>query len=118
MARIIVAEDDEQISYLIEFRLEEAGHEVVLVQDGRMLLEELAARPADLLVVDVMMPRMDGFAALRELRERGDDTPVIVVSALTRAENRTTADGLGVAAYLPKPFQPDDLVEAIRHTLG
>ena len=105
-AKILVTDDEEDIREVVVDRLEHAGYQVEAAADGVECLDKLAAFAADLLVLDLRMPRMDGLTVLRTLRERGDAVPVLILSA--SSERNIAADTIaqGAAAYMLKPFEP------------
>jgi len=113
---VLVADDDPLIQMLMERSLGAAGYRVECVGDGERLLERLQGRRPDILVLDVFMPVVDGFEAMRRIR--ADETlkglPIVVVSALKRAADLEMARSLKVAAYVLKPFSPADLVRELR----
>lgn len=111
-ATIIAADDDELLQSLLEQKLSGAGYDVVLVSDGRTALERAARIRPQLIVLDAMMPIMDGFEALRRLKANPElaPIPVFMLTALRRDDDIVTALRLGAADYLSKPFNPDELV--------
>ncbi|HEY1855146.1 MAG TPA: response regulator [Solirubrobacterales bacterium] len=116
MARVLVADDSETILLLMRTRLELAGHVVATAADGQEVIEQVTADPAghpDVLLLDAMMPRKSGIDALRELRDAGVDTPVLIVSA---HQNPTDADAptdLEISGYVTKPIDFDHLLGEI-----
>ena len=88
-----------------------------IVHDGRAACEYAESSAYDAIILDVMMPRMDGFTALRRMRERGDKTPIMMLTA--RGETRDRIEGFdsGADDYLPKPFDPDELLARVRAML-
>jgi DNA-binding response OmpR family regulator len=115
MARILVADDSETILLLIRTRLELAGHEVVTAADGQEAVDALSGdRPApDLLLLDAMMPRKSGIDALRELRAAGVETPALIVSAHKEGADADGDGELGIAGFVTKPIDFDDLFRRI-----
>ena len=117
---IIVAEDDEDILDLITLLLERRGYEIARAADGQEALGLVSLRPPDLAVLDVRMPKVNGFEVSRRIRE-GDDTrdvPVILLTAL--AYERDVAQGfdMGATDYIKKPFSPQELVARVDTILG
>ena len=108
--KILLADDEVSIQKLISGLLEDEGHECVCVEDGTDALEAFENASFDLVILDVMMPRMDGFATCRELRTRGVAVPVIFLSA----KGDIVDKGIGFAAggddYMTKPFDPRELL--------
>ena len=108
--KILLADDELSIQKLISGLLEDEGHECVCVEDGTDALEAFENTSFDLVILDVMMPRMDGFATCRELRTRGVTVPVIFLSA----KGDIVDKGIGFAAggddYMTKPFDPRELL--------
>ena len=108
--KILLADDEVSIQKLISGLLEDEGHECVCVEDGTDALEAFESNSFDLVILDVMMPRMDGFTTCRELRTRGVTVPVIFLSA----KGDIVDKGIGFAAggddYMTKPFDPRELL--------
>ena len=119
MARIYIADDDADIRNLITFTLIEEGHEVLAAKDGQMAVEAIVKDPPDLLVLDMMMPKLDGLGVLRALDAAGvlDSTKVLVLTAKTAEQDRVEGFERGADLYLTKPFDPDELVESVRALL-
>ena len=113
---ILVAEDDVKQAEVVRRYLEHEGHEVLVVHDGRSALETARQRRPDLLVLDVMMPRVDGFDVCRVLR-RESDVPVIVLTARTGEDDLLLALDLGADDYVTKPYSPRELVARVRTLL-
>lgn len=120
MARILIVDDDEMLRALLQYRLEADEHAVMALEDGGRVLETVAAYRPDLIVLDAMMPVMDGFEILRRLKTGAspDPTPVIMLTALKREADIVGALDLGAADYLSKPFIPDELSQRIRRVLA
>ena len=119
MARIYIADDDADIRNLITFTLIEEGHEVLAAKDGQMAVEAIVKDPPDLLVLDMMMPKLDGLGVLRALDAAGvlDSTKVLVLTAKSAEQDRVEGFERGADLYLTKPFDPDELVESVRALL-
>lgn len=112
--RILVVEDERDLNRIICKRLAAAGYSTDACYDGREALDYLEAAVYDAAVFDVMMPRMDGFEAVRRLRERGDATPVLFLTARDAVGDRVAGLDLGANDYLVKPFSFDELLARIR----
>lgn len=119
MAKILAVDDEPSIIRLIQINLERAGYEVVTARNGREGLGKVATEKPDLIVLDVMMPAMDGFEALGHLRRdpATRDIPVIMLTA--KAMDADVAAGYkhGVDCYLTKPFNPRELTTFVRRIL-
>jgi DNA-binding response OmpR family regulator len=109
---VLIADDDPLLRALLEHKLGAADYAVRSVEDGRAALEAVERQRPDLLVLDAMMPVMDGFETLRRIKANPDLASVVVVmlTALKREEDVVSALKLGAADYLAKPFNPDELV--------
>jgi two-component system alkaline phosphatase synthesis response regulator PhoP/two-component system response regulator VicR len=117
MAKKILAVDDERaIVRLVQVNLERAGYEVVTAYDGREALEKVASESPDLIVLDVMMPYMDGFEVLETLKKDPEtrDTPVIMLTAKAQDADVFRGWQSGVDCYLTKPFNPMELLAFVK----
>lgn len=110
-ARVLVVEDSQVIQRLIEVCLRPAGFQVETRDDGPTGLEAALENPPDLLILDVGLPRMDGWEVLSRLRadSRTENLTVLVLTAHAQEETRQRADRGGADAFLTKPFRPNDL---------
>ena len=116
--RILIADDDPLLRALLVHRLSADGYEILTAEDGSQALATIRDQHPDLIVLDALMPVMDGFEVLRRLKS-GDvtDSPVIMLTALKREQDIVGALQLGAADYLVKPFIPDELGQRIRRLL-
>jgi len=114
---IVVIDDDEKITSLLRRSLAFEGYEVTTAQDGAEGLRLLNQRQADLVVLDVMMPRIDGWEVCRRLREAGIMTPVLLLTAKDEVQDRVKGLDLGADDYLVKPFALEELMARIRALL-
>ena len=112
-ARILVAEDDNKQAELVRRYLEREGHAVVVTHDGRTALDEARRRRPDLLVLDVMMPRVDGLDVCRILRSESD-TPIIMLTARSTEDDLLLGLDLGADDYMTKPFDLPELEARVR----
>jgi two-component system, OmpR family, phosphate regulon response regulator PhoB len=114
---VLVAEDDPDIRELIELKLEMIGLSVESVADGPAALAAAERRPADLVLLDVRMPRMDGFEVCRRLRATPQyaDTPVVMITGLVADHHAASGLRAGATEYLVKPFSPREMVH---HVVG
>lgn len=116
---ILLVEDEERILNFLRTKLRAVGYRVLTATNGLEALESVRAEEPDLIVLDVVMPKMDGFEMLTQLR-RFSAVPVIILSAKGADEDKIKGLSLGADDYLPKPFNPDELVarvEAVRRRL-
>ena len=114
MGRILLVEDDASLGEGVKAGLEDAGHAVDWVRDGRHGREALANEPFTTVVLDLGLPRLDGLAILRELRARGDATPVLILTARDTVSDRVSGLDAGADDYLVKPFALDELKARVR----
>jgi two-component system KDP operon response regulator KdpE len=110
--RVLVVDDEPRIINFLKSKLHASGYEVLTATSGASALEQAQAQEPDLMVLDVVMPRMDGFETLKELRTFSS-LPVIFLSAKGSDIDRIKGLGLGADDYLSKPFSPDELVARI-----
>jgi two-component system KDP operon response regulator KdpE len=117
---ILLVDDEQRILAFLSSKLKVSGYEVITASNGLEALEQVQAQEPDLVVLDIMMPKMDGFETLKELRTFSS-VPVIILSAKGSQEDKIKGLGLGADDYLAKPFSPDELVariEAVRRRLA
>ena len=120
MIKILVAEDEPQTAQLIEFKLKQQGFVVVLATDGEAAMKLIPTEMPSLIILDAMMPVMDGFEVLRRLKETPElkNIPVIMLTAKSRDRDIVSGLELGAADYIVKPFSPAELVARVRKVLG
>jgi DNA-binding response OmpR family regulator len=108
---VLVADDDPDILDLVTFRLDRAGYEVVQARDGQEALDTALARTPDLCVLDVMMPRVDGYEVTRRLRatEATRSVPIILLTARAQESDVERGFDSGATDYVKKPFSPQEL---------
>jgi two-component system OmpR family response regulator len=116
MARVLIVDDDSHIRDVLRFALTKAGHEVREAADGRGALVGFASAPADLVVLDVMMPEVDGLEVCRELR-RDHDVPIVFLSSRDEEIDRVLGLEMGAEDYIVKPFSPRELVARVKNIL-
>jgi len=112
--RLLVCEDERNLNKLITKKLTAEGYSVDSCFDGMEALDFLSMASYDGLILDVMMPRLDGFGLLKEIRSRGDHTPVLFLTARDAVEDRVAGLDLGASDYLVKPFSFAELLARIR----
>ena len=116
-SRILVAEDQADIRDLIALNLQQAGYEVVAVADGRAALAQEAERASELLLLDLMMPGLDGLEVCKALRARGRATPILMLTAKSTELDRVLGLELGADDYLTKPFSMPELLARVKALL-
>jgi len=114
---VLVVEDDEQVRRSVERALRFEGYSVSVAGDGEEGLQALAAEPPDVVVLDIMMPRLDGIAVCRLMRARGDRTPVLMLTARHELSDRVAGLDAGADDYLVKPFALEELLARLRALL-
>jgi two-component system, OmpR family, response regulator MprA len=115
--RILVVDDEPAVREAVERALRLEGHDVLLAADGVDALEALGVRPPDAVVLDVLMPRVDGLELCRRLRGRGDRTPVLMLTARDAVSDRVAGLDAGADDYLVKPFALEELLARVRALL-
>ncbi len=113
---ILVADDEASIRRILETRLKMIGYEVVTASDGEEAIAMFNKHNPDLIVLDVMMPKLDGYGVTREVR-RTSDVPIIILTALSDVSERITGLELGADDYVTKPFSPKELEARVKSVL-
>ena len=119
MARILLAEDEQQIGDMVAFKLTNSGHQVVRVADGEAALAAAERDRPAVIILDVMMPLVDGFAVLGRLKANPDLRTIPVIMLTVRGQERDVLSGLqaGAADYIVKPFSLKELLARVEVTL-
>ena len=119
MTRILVVDDEDSIRELVKYNLDKAGYIVECQSDGLKALKQIVENPPGLLILDLMLPGMDGLEICRELRqnEKTRDLPVIMLAAMTEEIDRVVGLEIGADDYLTKPFSPRELVARVKSLL-
>ncbi len=120
MKHILVVDDEEHLAFGIKYNLEAEGFEVATAADGPTALAiiERADPPIDLLILDLMLPGMSGYAVCEALRQQGNNVPVLMLSARTLVEDRVRGYDVGADQYLQKPFDLEELLSMARSLLA
>lgn len=113
MLTIGIAEDDHKIAGLLKLALEENSYQVTIVSNGIEALETFSATPFHLLIVDIMMPGLNGIQVCRKLREKGIQTPVLMLTAMGTVDDKVTGLDAGADDYLVKPFHLKELLARV-----
>ena len=117
---ILVADDDDDVRELVVFRLERAGYQVVTASDGQEAVQVALERPPDVCVIDVMMPKLDGYEVTERLRASPGlaDVPIVLLTASVQEAAVNRGFEAGASDYIKKPFSPQELVERIAAALN
>ena len=109
---VLVVDDEPQVAWVLRFTLEHEGYRTFTASNGVEALEELEKHHPKLMVLDLMMPEMDGWAVLKEMMKLpvGERPRVVIVSALTGPDDKEKATALGADAFVPKPFDVEELI--------
>jgi len=112
--KILVVDDEPSISMLIDFNLKLGGYEVYCVHDGEAVFEAIRTYRPDLIVLDLMLPKMDGIQVCRELRKQNNLVPIIMLTALQDLTDKIAGLDNGADDYMTKPFSPQELISRIQ----
>ncbi len=116
--RVLIAEDDPDTLVILRINLTAAGLETILAGDGHTALARIEAENPDAVLLDVLLPGIDGWQVLEELHAKGNRVPVVMCSAKDNIHDLQRARDLGAVAYLTKPFDIDRLVEVTTEVVG
>lgn len=111
---VLIAEDDERLVEALEKILQDNGYEIDKVMDGQAALDYATVGAYDVIVMDVMMPKMDGFEATRQIRRAGISTPILLLTARDAVGDKITGLDAGADDYMTKPFSPAELMAHLR----
>jgi two-component system response regulator MprA len=117
VATILIAEDDRRVRESLDRALQLEGYEVITAGDGARALEIHGDTPPDLLLLDVSMPNVDGLTVCRTIRAKGDDTPILMLTARHEVDDRVAGLDAGADDYLVKPFALEELLARVRARL-
>ncbi|EEL49048.1 MULTISPECIES: response regulator transcription factor [Bacillus cereus group] len=115
--RILVVDDEEFILTLIEFNLQQAGFEVITAMDGEVALQKAVTERPDLIILDLMLPKMDGMEVCKELRLQRVMTPILMLTAKDDEFDKVLGLELGADDYMTKPFSPREVVARVKAIL-
>ncbi|MFT7612274.1 MAG: two-component system alkaline phosphatase synthesis response regulator PhoP [Parvicellaceae bacterium] len=117
MARICIVEDEVSISELLEINLNLEGHETEVCANGKIALDVIKAKKFDLILLDVMLPIVDGFSVCETIRLEDDATPILMLTAKNSSQDRITGLKVGADDYLAKPFNLEELLLRVEKLL-
>jgi len=112
--KILVIEDDKDIAHLVELHLKDAGYEVTVANDGTIGLEAALSRPFDLIILDLLLPGVDGIEICRRVRARPSYTPILMLTSRSSELDRVLGIEMGADDYLTKPFSIQELLARVR----
>jgi DNA-binding response OmpR family regulator len=116
--RVLIVEDDPDLLVVLRVNLTAMGVEPILAGDGRTAISRIQAERPDAVVLDVMLPGIDGWSVLEDLHALGDPVPIVVCSAKKDIEDMERARELGASGYVVKPFDIDRLIDAVMEAVG
>lgn len=118
--KIVLAEDEPQIARLIEFKLKKEGYSVTWKENGEEALKAIKEDKPDLILLDIMMPVMDGYEVLRRVKEDENLRSIPVIMLTARAQEKDVVKGIDMGAedYITKPFHPAELLARVKRILG
>ncbi|TVT28127.1 response regulator transcription factor [Salinicoccus cyprini] len=117
MEKILIVEDDEKIARVIQLELEHEGYEVAIAYTGKSALERYEDKPYDLILLDVMIPELNGLEVLRRIRQKDDNTRIIMLTARDAVMDKVSGLDSGANDYVTKPFEIEELLARIRAQL-
>jgi len=120
LRKILIVDDEPYILNILDFSLDAEGYMVLQAADGDEALRVAAEQSPDLIIMDVMMPRLDGFETCRRLKENVNtmDIPVVLLTARNSREDRARGDEVKADGYMTKPFSPQRLLDTVQQYLG
>lgn len=114
MAKILVADDEEVLLEMVRFSLDAAGHKVVTAKDGKQALDFAKKEAFDLIMLDVMMPHVDGYHVANELAQDPKSPPILLLTSRDYDADQAAIKGSGATAFLAKPFEVMELLDIVR----
>jgi len=116
-SKILLVEDEESLAIGLEYNLVQKGYKVVIAKDGRIALDCFAADKFDLIILDIMLPYLDGFEVARKIREISPQMPILMLTVRTSAKDRVEGLQIGADDYLTKPFHLEELLLRVKGML-
>ncbi|MDA3129827.1 response regulator transcription factor [Aliibacillus thermotolerans] len=115
--KFLVVEDEESIATLIKYNLEQAGYEVEVAEDGEIAIDKFKNKPFDFVMLDIMLPKVDGIEVCREIRQQSRHVPILMLTAKDDEFDKVLGLELGADDYMTKPFSPRELMARVRAIL-
>ncbi len=112
--KILLVEDDEALRFIVKDNLEQNGYEVEVAADGKIALEHFSKNSFDLMILDVMLPKIDGFQVAEQVRKTNEQIPIIFLTARSMTEDKIMGLTIGGDDYIPKPFSMEELLLKIK----
>lgn len=112
--RLLLVEDDQALRFIVRDNLEQKGYAVDVAEDGAQALERFSKKSYHLIILDVMLPKIDGFKVAEHIREKNEHVPVIFLTARSMTEDKITGLSIGGDDYIPKPFSMEELLLKIK----
>lgn len=117
MHKILIVEDDRNIMTGLVDNLEMEGYKTVIARDGKEAIKQAKEKNPDLIILDIMLPKMNGFEVCKELKSQGHPAPIIILSAMAQEADKVLGLELGADDYITKPFSPRELVVRVKAVL-
>lgn len=118
MGKILVADDEESLRELIRFSLSADGHDIKTAEDGKKALEMAGREKFDAIILDVMMPQMDGYHVASEISQDPGSPPILLLTSRDFSQDEAAVKGSGATAFLSKPFEIPELLEVVKRLIG
>ena len=121
--KILIVDDEDDVVMILQDHLEKKGYEVVVASDGLEAINKVKTEKPDLMILDVMMPKVDGYKAAQiirdeELKEERDHLPIIMLTSRTKEKDETAGYATGTNIYVRKPFEPSEIVKIVEGLVG
>lgn len=118
MTKVLVADDEAELRELIRFSLDAGGYAVTTVSNGKQAVDAVAKDKFDLVILDVMMPEMDGYHACREISDNPSSPPILLLTSRDFNQDKAAVKGSGASAFLAKPFEVPELIDVVNSLVG
>lgn len=117
MANLLIADDEAELLELLRFSLDAAGYQVTTAPDGKKALDLAKSKKFDLIILDVMMPHMDGYHVAQEVAQNPKSPPILLLTSRDFSADQAAIKGSGASAFLSKPFELTELLEVVKNLL-